>query len=189
MAAFRARRSDAGSRPRRYLDLAESYADVARVLATADDIERPAPPLQMLVAHAMELALKAVIARGRCDDAVLILLGHDLPLCLRVAIKEGLELDRGGDVEAMVDALAMPHLAQTLRYPAHMSWPLPDAQEALGALATLLLRVAEMVGAGRRPRRRDDPRKLRQVGLWSPAEKRTFVRTYRIPPEIGAPPD
>lgn len=141
-------RSGRGSRPRRYLDLAESYAEVARVLTAAGDPDRPSPPIYMLVAHAMELALKAVIAGGRCDDEGLILLGHDLPLCLRVAINEGLDLERGGDVEAMVEALAMPHLAQALRYPAYMSWPLPDPRDALSALATLLSRVGAYVGAG-----------------------------------------
>ena len=69
------------------------------------------------MAHAMELALTAVIASGRCDDEGLILLGHDLPPCLHVAIKEGLHLDRADDVETMVEALAMPQLAQAPRYP------------------------------------------------------------------------
>jgi hypothetical protein len=146
VATLQERRSGAGSRPRRYLDLAQSYADVARLLAAAGDTPRPSPPLLMLVAHAMELALKAVIAGGRYDDERLILLGHDLPLCLRVATREGLNLERGGHVEAMVAALAMPHLAQALRYPAHMSWPLPDPNDALDALATLLSRVGELVG-------------------------------------------
>jgi len=112
VATLEERRSGAGSRPRRYLDLAQSYADVARLLAASGDTRRPSPPLFMLVAHAMELALKAVIAGGRCDDEGLILLGHDLPLCLRVATNEGLDLKCGRDVEAMVEALAMPHLAQ-----------------------------------------------------------------------------
>ena len=135
-----------GSRPRRYLDLARSYAEEAcRLAAIAPD--RPSAPLYMLVAHGMELGLKAVIAGGRCDDEGLILLGHDLPLCLRAAVNEGLELDPGGTIEAMVEALAMPHLAQVLRYPARMSLPLPDPNHALDALETLLSRVDGRIGA------------------------------------------
>lgn len=140
-------RARLASKPQRYLDLARSYADEAVRLA-AMDAGPPSAPLYMLVAHAMELGLKAVVAGGRYDDEGLILLGHDLPLCLQAAVHEGLGLDPDGTIEAMVEALAMPHLAQVLRYPARMSWPLPDPRKALAALATLLSRVAERIETG-----------------------------------------
>jgi hypothetical protein len=96
----------------------------------------------MLVAHSAELALKAVIADGPADDEQLILLGHDLPLCLRWAIDRGLEVDPAdGPIAAVIGELAMPHLAQTLRYPAYIAWPLPDPEAALGALNDLLAQV------------------------------------------------
>ena len=132
-------------RPRRYLDLARAYAEVAGRL---DDGQRPGEttaPLYMLVAHGLELALKAAIARGDGDDEHLMWLGHDLPLCLRVAAEDGLDLTNGGDIESVVAALAMPHLAQVLRYPAHLSWPLPALGLAREALAALLFRVEAFI--------------------------------------------
>jgi hypothetical protein len=140
-------RLDAPSRPRRYLDLAEAYAQVARALLAAGDSKAPAEPLYMLLAHGMELALKAIVARGRCNNEGLILLGHDLPLCLRAAKRAGLELLCESAVEPMIEALAMPHLAQALRYPAYLSWPLPDPHVAVGALEDLLKRVRLLIGA------------------------------------------
>ena len=133
------------SRSRRYLDLAETYGQVAQALAGVGDPDDRPEPLYMLIGHAMELALKAVIARGRSSDDRLILLGHDLPLCLRAATQEGLVLAGDSTVVVALDALAMPHLAQALRYPAYMSWPLPDVQAALDALAALLSQARELI--------------------------------------------
>lgn len=104
------------------------------------------PPCFMLVAHAMELGLKAAIGGGDVDDERLIVIGHDLPLCLRLAGDRGLDLTpSGAEIEAVLGALAMPHLAQTLRYPADLSRPLPDPQSALDALDGLLARVADLL--------------------------------------------
>ena len=90
--------------------------------------------------------VKAVIAGGAVDDERLIIIGHDLPLCLRLASDGGLDLEpSGAEIETVLEALAMPHLAQTLRYPAYLSWPLPDPQNALDALDLLLSRAAHLL--------------------------------------------
>ena len=90
--------------------------------------------------------MKAVIAGGAVDDERLIIIGHDLPLCLRLANDGGLDLEpSGAEIKTVLEALAMPHLAQTLRYPAHLSWPLPQPQTALDALDGLLARVADVL--------------------------------------------
>lgn len=134
-------------RSRRYLDRAQSYGRAATTLALLGIPEEVHQPFFMLVSHAVELALKAVIAGGDADDERLIILGHDLTLCLRVAGEHGLRLyPRDGEVEAVVEALAMPHLAQVLRYPAHLAWPLPDPEQALHALERLLSRVEDLLG-------------------------------------------
>lgn len=139
-------------RGRRYLDRARAYGRAAAALASAGIVEDAHPPFFMLIAHAMELGLKAVIAAGAVDDDRLIIVGHDLPLCLRLAGDRGLALEpAGGQIEAVLDALAMPHLAQTLRYPAHLSWPLPEPQSALDALEGLLARVADVLDGSHRP--------------------------------------
>lgn len=133
-------------RGRRYLDRARAYGRAAAALASAGMVEDARPPFFMLIAHAMELGLKAVIAGGAVDDERLIIIGHDLPLCLRLASDGGLDLDpSGAEIETVLDALAMPHLAQTLRYPAYLSWPLPDPPTALDALDGLLARVARVL--------------------------------------------
>jgi hypothetical protein len=134
-------------RSHRYLDRARSYGRAAATLASTGMVKEARLPFFMLVAHAAELALKAVIAGGGFDDERLITLGHDLTLCMRLANDQGLDLEQSGaEIEAVVGALAMPHLAQTLRYPAYLSWPLPDPRQALEALTSLLSRVEDFVG-------------------------------------------
>lgn len=133
-------------RSRRFLDQAQSYAQAAAALAVGGVAPSVRPPFFMLVAHSTELALKAVIADGDADDDQLILLGHDLPMCLRWAIDRGLEVDPGdGQIAAVIGELAMPHLAQTLRYPAHLAWPLPDPGRAHDALTALLAQVEKVL--------------------------------------------
>jgi hypothetical protein len=144
-------RRDSDSRARRHLDFALTYTEVARALVATGTTGQHVEPLYMLMAHAMELALKAVVARRRCDNERLILLGHDLRLCLDAATREGLELAPDDPILDVIDALAMPHLAQALRYPAYMSWPLPNPQTVLDALDDLLPRVRDRVVASPRP--------------------------------------
>lgn len=138
------------SRSRRFLDQARAYADAAAALGLGGLAPAVTAPYFMLVAHSAELGLKAVIAAGTADDEQLILLGHDLPLCLRCAIDGGLDVDpAGGPIAAVIDDLAMPHLAQALRYPAYLAWPLPEPGGALGALNALLARVEAALTARR----------------------------------------
>jgi hypothetical protein len=130
-------------RSRRYLDQAHSYGCAAAALAVDEIRQDLQHPYFMLVAHGAELALKAVIAGGDMDDEQLIIVGHDLKLCLRLAVHSGLDLDGHGQIEEIVSKLAMPHLAQALRYPAYLAWPLPEPGQALQALEALLERVEE----------------------------------------------
>ena len=139
-------------RGRRFLIQAQAYADAADALAAGGIGPAVRPPYFMLIAHSAELALKAVIAAGGSDDDHLILLGHDLPLCLRLAIGGGLQVDpAGGPIAEVIAELAMPHLAQTLRYPAYLAWPLPDPETALDALNDLLAHVERTLGGSPSP--------------------------------------
>jgi len=139
------------SRSRRFLDQARAYAEAAATLGLGGVGPAIVAPYFMLVAHSAELALKAVIAEGDADDEQLILLGHDLHLCLRYAIKGGLEVGPpGGPIAAVIRDLAMPHLAQVLRYPAYLAWPLPEPDHALGALSALLAQAEAALAAPRR---------------------------------------
>lgn len=136
------------SRSRRFLEQARAYADAAAALGLGGVAPAVLAPYFMLVAHSAELALKAVIADGDDDDEQLIRLGHDLPLCLRCAIDGGLDVDAaGGAIAGVIGELAMPHLAQTLRYPAYLAWRLPEPDGALDALTALLGRVESALNA------------------------------------------
>lgn len=133
-------------RGRRFLHQAQAYADAAAALALGGVAPSLHAPYFMLVAHSAELALKAVIAGGDADDDDLIRLGHDLPLCLRCANAEGLGVDPAeGPIAGVLGELAMPHLAQTLRYPAYLAWPLPEPAAALDALTVLLAQVGNVL--------------------------------------------
>lgn len=138
------------SRSRRFLEQARAYADAAAALGLGGVPPAVLAPYFMLIAHSAELALKAVIAEGHVDDEQLIRLGHDLPLCLRCAIDGGLDVDAGGAIAGVIGELAMPHLAQALRYPAYLAWPLPEPDGALDALTALLSRVESALTARRR---------------------------------------
>jgi transcriptional regulator with XRE-family HTH domain len=139
-------RDDAGTRSRRYLALAQSYARAAAQIVFA--WERPATrsPFFMLVSHGVELSLKAVLASGGADDERLLGLGHDLSFCLRLARQQGLSGEAGDlEIEAMVCALGPPHMGQAFRYPDHLSWPSPNPTLALEALQQLLSRTEAIV--------------------------------------------
>lgn len=140
-------RHSAVARGRCYLDRARSYGRAAAALASNGVRPDVHAPYFMLVAHAAELALKAALPRRVHDDEQLIVVGHDLRLCLRLAIANGLDLDAQDEIETIVGALAMPHLAQALRYPAYLAWPLPEANQALHALETLLAEVEALLAA------------------------------------------
>ncbi|HEX3365370.1 hypothetical protein [Phenylobacterium sp.] len=113
------------------------------------ELQEARSPYFMLVSHAAELSLKALIAAGGADDERLLVLGHDLQLCLRLARKQGLAGDLANPkVAAIVDALGPPHMAQAFRYPSYLSWSLPQPSEALEVLVWLLTRAQRVVNSG-----------------------------------------
>jgi hypothetical protein len=129
----------ARERSRRYLQLAQSYGWAAGQCASIAELQEARSPFFMLVSHAAELSLKALIAAGGADDERLLDLGHDLRLCLRLARRQGLPGDLGNPkMAAIVDALGPPHMAQAFRYPSYLSWSLPQPIEALEMLVWLL---------------------------------------------------
>jgi hypothetical protein len=126
-------------RSRRYLALANAYERAASALASSPEFERLRLPFFAALGQALELALKAAIARGGCDDERLLLLGHDLLWCWDLARADP-DIARGpaADIARIVDRLAAPHQAQAFRYPTLLSWPLPDPHDALAAVQALL---------------------------------------------------
>ncbi|HEY1926407.1 MAG TPA: hypothetical protein VGG92_02990, partial [Caulobacteraceae bacterium] len=135
-----------------YLDLAKSYGQAASQIASTVDLQGTRSPFFMLVSHAVELSLKAVIAAGGTDDERLLNLGHDLQLCMRFACARGLAGDSGDpNVVAILGALGPPHMAQAFRYPSYLSWSLPNPTDALDALARLLARTEGVVNPLRHP--------------------------------------
>jgi hypothetical protein len=132
----------ARERSRRYLQLAQSYGRAAGHIASMAELQEAHSPFFMLVSHAAELSLKALIAAGGADDERLLVLGHDLQLCMRLARRQGLAGDLANpNMAAIVDALGPPHMAQAFRYPGYLSWSLPQPSEALETLAWLLTRT------------------------------------------------
>lgn len=142
----------ARERSRRYLQLAQSYGLAAGEIASMAELQEARSPFFMLVSHAAELSLKALIAAGGADDERLLDLGHDLQLCMRLARTPGLAGDLGDPrMAAIVGALGPPHMAQAFRYPSYLSWSPPKPSEALEALAWLLARTEASCGRGRTP--------------------------------------
>jgi len=145
------KRQQAGERSRRYLQLAQSYGRAADQIASMAELQEARSPFFMLVSHATELSLKALIAAGGADDERLLDLGHDLQLCMRLARTQGLAEDLTNPRMAeVVEALGPPHMAQAFRYPSYLSWSLPQPSEALETLVWLLTRTQRVVNSGRR---------------------------------------
>lgn len=135
------------SRSLRYLALARDYEAAARSLYDSAPSAAEGPAFFHLVAHGLELALKAVIAAGLASEERLMSIGHDLAFCLAMARERGLRL-QGLDedmVTAAIVALAPSHHAQAFRYPGLLDWPPPSAASALHALSGVV--GAAAVGA------------------------------------------
>jgi hypothetical protein len=106
------------SRAEEYLTLAASYAEAARRLSPhAETISRP---FNMLVAHALELSLKAVLSHQGEGEERLMMRGHNLAVCHYRAQQRGFHGLAGAGVQALVEALDTPHAMQTFRYPSHL---------------------------------------------------------------------
>jgi hypothetical protein len=144
--------SEVHTRSHRYLNLAQSYGQAAGHIASMVDLPGARSPYFMLVSHAVELSLKAVIAAGGADDERLLVLGHDLQLCMRLARMRGLVSDvADSSVADIIGGLGPPHLAQAFRYPGYLAWSLPNPSAALEALVWLLARTEGVVNPIRHP--------------------------------------
>lgn len=126
-------------RAREYLSMAASYGDAAKVMgehAPANQaIERP---LFQLIAHAIELSLKAALSHQGHDEEWLMMMGHSLERCYAQAIGGGLHSAQDRSIDRLIEALDQPHALQLFRYPQSSSWTAPDRNTAIQAMAGLL---------------------------------------------------
>lgn len=78
-------------------------------------------PFNMLVGHALELSLKAVLAHAGRDEEWLMMAGHNLGYSHRQARSLGLPGNAGPRLDALIDRLDRLHADQRFRYPAVFS--------------------------------------------------------------------
>lgn len=129
-----------------YLRMSKDYETAASELLKRGAYEGRPLPFFMLIAHALELSLKAVLSAAGTDEERLIGIGHDLEGCFRMVRRTGLyPTGASSGVVNLVEALAMPHAFQAFRYPQPFGWTLPEPREAIGALHRHLDIVAEAV--------------------------------------------
>lgn len=123
----------AACRGRRYLTLAEEYAEAARRLCdTAGERQAICSPFFHTVAHAVELSLKAVLSVQGCDEEELMLIGHSLDRCRRHARWDALN---NPATISLTETLDQPHGWQAFRYPQSGDWSLPAFDEAMRSLS------------------------------------------------------
>lgn len=123
----------------RYLALANTYWTSAQRLR--EDLEQgDQSPFYLLASHSIELSLKAVLLSQGYGIERVMMIGHNLDVCLRAAVRRGLA-EPSTRLTRTLDMLGVAHGAQAFRYPHYMSWSLPDPDETMGA-ATRILRLA-----------------------------------------------
>lgn len=134
------------NRAREYLRMARDYASAATELFESGAYQGCRLPFFMLVAHALELSLKAVLSAAGADEERLMGIGHELDGCFRMALQTGLypRSDPVG-VANLIQALVAPHTFQAFRYPQPFGWALPEPGEANGTLHRHLDVVAEAI--------------------------------------------
>lgn len=123
VAGFKDRDSDFREEPARpissraqdYLAMAESY--VVAVEGLLHEAARVFAPFHMMVGHALELSLKAVLAHTGRDEEWLMMSGHDLGHCYRQAYSNGFSGSAGEKLASLVNVLDRPHADQRFRYP------------------------------------------------------------------------
>lgn len=103
-----------------------------------------------IVAHGMELGLKAILIADGCDEEYLMGIGHDLDFCGRAMRRGHFALSDaiGPESAAIINALSYPHQLQCFRYPQRVPDDLPDPARALECLERLLTIVARHLGDG-----------------------------------------
>ncbi|MFG1423098.1 HEPN domain-containing protein [Roseixanthobacter liquoris] len=95
--------------------MAESY--VVAVEGLVPQAETASAPFHMLVGHALELLLKAVLAQGGRDEEWLMMTGHNLAYCYREALSIGPSGLADEKLALLVDTLDGQHRDQRFRYP------------------------------------------------------------------------
>ena len=98
-----------------YLAMAASYVAAAQCLASL--AENESAPFHMLVAHSLELSLKAILAHDGRDEEWLMMTGHDLDHCHREARLIGFSGQADRELSDLVRTLDRPHADQRFRYP------------------------------------------------------------------------
>lgn len=136
----------------RHLVLADAYAGAARLMLAGEIAGELRLPYFALVAHGLELALKAILIGNGRDEEDMILIGHDLARAREaVARSQPALVDAGAPhFVAIVDALSYPHAVQCFRYPQRLPEDLPDPASALDALRNFLETAKAQVGRNRR---------------------------------------
>jgi hypothetical protein len=116
-------------RARDYFALAESYWIAAEGLA--DHAEAAQGPFLMLVAHSLELSLKAVLAQSGWDEEWLMMAGHHLAHCHYKACSIGFSGSVERQLAELVEILDQGHSDQRFRYPVIFGgFPRLDARDA-----------------------------------------------------------
>jgi hypothetical protein len=122
-----------------HLAMARTYWDAAQRLCGDGKLEGDAP-FYLLACHAIELALKATLVRSGVVEQDLMVIGHNLDVCLRYAVRRGFPpLSQRG--EKAFAKLSEAHRAQAFRYPQQIEWSRPSVEEVSG-LARRILRDA-----------------------------------------------
>ncbi len=113
-----------------YLALADSYWIAAELLA--DHAETAQAPFLMLVAHSLELSLKAVLADAGRNEEWLMMAGHNLAHCHDRACSIGFSGTIERQLSELVEMLDRGHSDQRFRYPVLFGgFPRLDAREAI----------------------------------------------------------
>lgn len=123
--------------PNLYLDMAESYCEAARRMLPADPLTRA--PFYMVTAHAIELALKAVLLAQGDDMEAIIAFGHSLAGCRARAVRHGFTGAASPGIAEPIDLVSPGHQAQAFRYPQFPNWETPPAEDLLSAATRLTL--------------------------------------------------
>lgn len=127
-----------------HIDLALGYAEAARRVLAVELIGAERLAYFSLVAHGLELAMKAMLASTGYDEERLMLIGHDLRWCCEAVMRKQPAVPGISDPQfiEIVDHLAAPHALQRFRYPQPLREPLPDPSVTLDVLQRLIA-VAE----------------------------------------------
>lgn len=137
-------------RDQQYLAYAEAYTEAAKRLAyRADDMSAVRIPFFQLVAHAIELMLKAVLSRQGHHEERLMMMGHWLERCHVRAIEGGAAGLENEEFAAFMEALDRPHAMQAFRYPQWFDWPMLEPAEAMRLLSRQLDIVRDYLVPGR----------------------------------------